>query len=98
MINTRKICKMLHINEHAFIVQYEKDRKNFTPFLMSSYTTRRQVKPEVVDNEEQLLYEAEMLFTEMIEGLTDELKAIRRFRQTFYGKGDDKNKEVSDLS
>lgn len=92
MIDTRKLCKTLNLPEKAFFIQFEKNStQDFTPFLLSSYLVQRQIEPETVDDEEDLLYEAEMLYSEMIEGLTNELKAIRRFRQSVYGPTDDED-------
>jgi len=97
MIDTRKLCQAIGIHDKSFYIDYETGcPKTFTPYVLSSYAARRQIEPHVASDEKELLYETEVMYSEMIQGLTDELKAIRRFRQTFHSQGSNPDKKVSD--
>ena len=93
MIQTKKLCKTIGLEEGAFRIEYAGTVKDgYTPYILSDLLMGRQITHESVEDENMFLYEVEMMFVHNIHNLQSELDAIRRFRASFYGptKGESK--------
>lgn len=85
MIDTKKLCETIGLDEEAFKIRFVQDDGGFTYYVVSESLTGRQVEPEVIGDENKLLYETEQMFEYLIFQLKEELAQIKRHRATYFG-------------